>query len=146
MSDLIRFDPFGELLAMQRRLDRLFGSMVPASSREDSFETALDMYETDNEVVVKVAVPGFSPDDIQVTLTGDTLTVKGEVKKEQEERDEKRNYIKREIRRGSFQRVVVLPSGIKGDETKAEFENGVLVLTVPKAEEVKPKTIQVKSK
>lgn len=146
MSDLIRFDPFGELLAMQRRLDRLFGSMVPASSREDSFETALDMYETDNEVVVKVAVPGFSPDDIQVTLTGDTLTVKGEFKKEQEERDEKRNYIKREIRRGSFQRVVVLPSGIKGDETKAEFENGVLVLTVPKAEEVKPKTIQVKSK
>lgn len=146
MSDLIRLDPFGELLAMQRRLDRLFGTMAPAAPREESFETALDMYETENDVVVKVTVPGFTPDDIQVTLTGDTLTIKGEFKQEQEQRDEKRDYIRREIRRGSFQRSVALPSGIKADEAKAEFENGVLVLTVPKAEEEKPRTIQVITK
>ena len=146
MSELMRMDPFGELLAMQRRLDRMFGSLTPAMPGTDQFETALDMYETDNEVIVKLSVPGFKPEDIQVTLTGDTLTIKGEVKQDKEEKDEKRNYIRREIRRGAFQRTVMLPSGIKGDDTKAEFDKGMLVLTLPKAEEVKPKTIQVKTK
>ena len=146
MSDLIRLDPFGELLAMQRRLDRMYNNLYPTESRGEPTASALDMYETDNEVIVKVSVPGFKPEDLQITLTGDTLTIKGESKSEQEERDEKRNYIRREIRRGAFQRTVMLPSGVKGDETKAEFENGLLVLTVPKAEEAKSKTIQVKTK
>ena len=146
MSNLIRWDPYGEVLSLQRRMDRMFDSLYPAEPRAEQNTTALDMYETDNDVIVKVSVPGYKPEDIQVTLTGDTLTIKGEVKSEQEERDKKRNYIRREIRQGSFQRVVILPSGVKGDEAKAEFENGLLVLTVPKAEEVKPKTIQVKAK
>ena len=81
-----------------------------------------------------------------MTLTGDTLSIKGQVTSEQEDRDEKRSYIRREIRRGSFQRVIALPAGVKGDETKAEFENGLLVLTIPKVEETKPKTIQIKAK
>ena len=146
MSNLMRYDPFGELLSMQRRLDRLFGSMTPTVPGNETLESAMDMYETDNEVVVKMSVPGFKPEDIQVTLTGDTLTVKGEVKDEKEEKDEKRSYLRREIKRGSFQRAVMLPSGIKGEDTKAEFKDGVLVLTLPKAEEVKPRTIQVKTK
>ena len=146
MSELMRMDPFNELWSMQRRLDRLFGNMSPTAARNELTETELDMYETDNEIVVKVSVPGFKPEDIQVTLTGDTLSIKGEAKTEQEERDEKRNYLHREIRRGAFQRVVMLPAGVKGDEASAEFQNGMLVLTIPKAEETKPKTIQVKAK
>lgn len=145
MSNLVRLDPFGELLAMQRRLDRVLAH--PFSTTEaEAGETALDMYETDEAVVVKVAVPGYKPDDVQITLTGDTLTIKGEIKTEQENRDEKRNYLWREIRHSSFQRTVTLPSGAKGDDTKAEFENGELVLTIPKSEETKPRTIQVKAK
>jgi HSP20 family protein len=133
MSNLVRFDSFNELLFMQRQLDRLFGTFSPTAPKAEAFDTALDMYETDTE-------------DIQVTLTGDTLSIKGEVKSEQEDRDEKRSYIRREIRRGSFLRVLTLPVGIKGNDTKAEFENGLLVLTIPKAEETKPKTIQIKAK
>jgi HSP20 family protein len=146
MSNLVRWDPFNELLSMQRQLDRLFGTYSPTASKSEAFDTALDMYETDTEVTVKVAVPGFKPEDIQVTLTGDTLSIKGEVKDEQEKRDEKRSYMQREIRRSSFQRVLTLPVGIKGDEIKAEFENGLLVLSIPKAEETKPKTIQIRAK
>jgi HSP20 family protein len=146
MSNLVRFDPFNELLALQRQLDRVFGASAPTSSKTETFDTFLDMYETDTEVIVKVAVAGFTPEDIQVTLTGDTLSIKGEVKKEQQDRDDKRSYIRREIRRGSFLRVIELPAGIKGDDTKAEFENGLLVLTIPKTAETTPKTIQIKAK
>lgn len=146
MSNLVRFDPFYDLLAMQHQLCRLFGTYSPTAPKAEAFDTALDMYETDTEVIVKVAVAGFKPEDIHVTLTGDTLSIKGDVKSEQEDRDEKRSYIRREIRRGSFQRVITLPVGVKGDDTKAEFENGLLVLTIPKVEETKPKTIQIKAK
>jgi HSP20 family protein len=146
MSSLVRFDPFSELLSMQRQLDRLFGSFSPTTTKSEALETALDMYETETDVIVKVSVAGYKPEEIQVTLTGDTLNIKGETKSEQEDRDEKRSYIHREIRRGSFQRIVTLPVGVKGEDTKAEFENGLLVLTIPKAEETKPKTIQIKAK
>jgi|WetSurMetagenome_2_1015567.scaffolds.fasta_scaffold319110_1 HSP20 family protein len=146
MSNLVRFDPFSELLAMQRQLDRVFGTLSQTAAKTEESDTALDMYETDTDVIVQMAVAGFKPEDIQVTLTGDTLSIKGEVKSEHEDRDEKRSYIRREIRRGSFQRVVSLPVGVKGDDTTAEFKNGLLVLTIPKAEETKPKTIQIKAK
>jgi HSP20 family protein len=146
MSNLLRIDPFIELLSMQRQLDRLFGTYSPTAPKDEAFDTALDMYETDTEVIVRVSVAGFKPEDIQVTLTGDTLSIKGEVKSEQEDRDEKRTYIRREIRRGSFQRTLTLPVGTKGDDTRAEFENGLLVLTIPKAEETKSKMIQIKAK
>ena len=146
MSTLVRYDPFNDLLVMQHQLDRLFGTFTTAAPTAETSDTALDMYETDTEVIVKVAVAGFRPEDIEVTLTGETLSIKGEAKSEQEERDEKRSYIHREIRCSSFQRAIALPAGAKGDETKAEFENGLLVLTIPKVEETKPKTIQIKAK
>ncbi len=145
MSSLVRLDPFGELMSMQRRLDQLFDNLYPKESKEE-FPAALDMYETDKDIVVKLSVPGFKPEDLQITVTGDTLTIKGETKSEKEERDEKRNYIRREIVQGSFQRVVQLPAGVKADQIKAEFENGMLLLTAPKDESAKPKTIQIKAK
>jgi HSP20 family protein len=105
---------------------------------------AVDMYETDENVVVKTSVPGIKAEDIDITITGDTLTIKGETKAE--EKVEKANYIRQERRYGAFSRSVTLPTSIVAEEAKAEFENGVLTLTLPKAEEVKPKTIQVKTK
>jgi len=105
---------------------------------------AVDMYETDNDVVVKTAVPGVKPEDIDVSITGDVLTIKGETKAE--EKIEKANYIRQERRYGAFSRSITLPSTVVADKAAAEFENGVLTLTLPKAEEVKPKTITVKAK
>jgi len=105
---------------------------------------AVDVYETEDNVIVEAAMPGVKPEEIEVSLTGDVLTIKGETKAEKEVKEE--SYIRRERRYGSFCRSVSLPSGLEGDKAEAEFEHGVLKLTIPKAEEVKPKVIEVKTK
>jgi len=86
-------------------------------------------------------VPGIQPDDLDITLSGEMLTIKGEFKSEQ--KTEGGTTIRQERRYWSFERTLALPTQIVGDKAKAEFENGVLTLTLPKAEEVKPKTIKV---
>jgi len=95
-------------------------------------------------VVVKVAIPGVKPEDIDITVTGDTLSIKGEAKEETEVKRE--NYIRQERRYGAFSRSVTLPSGVETEKAEASFENGILTLNIPKAEEVKPKVIKVKSR
>jgi HSP20 family protein len=98
----------------------------------------------DDEVVVKATVPGVKPDDLHITITGDVLTIRGEVKQEEEVKEEA--YHIRERRYGTFSRSLPLPVPVLTDKAKAEFENGILTLTLPKAEEVRPKTIEVKAK
>jgi HSP20 family protein len=105
---------------------------------------AVDMYETDDTVVVKSAVPGIAAQDLDISITDDTLTIQGKTEAEEEVKEE--NYIYRERRYGSFSRSLTIPVQIEADEAEAAFENGVLTLTLPKAEKVKPKTIQVKAK
>jgi len=105
---------------------------------------AMDMYETPENVVVKTAVPGVKPEDIDITITGHTLTIAGETKAEKKVEEE--NYIRRERRYGRFSRSITLPSGVQGEKAEASFEDGLLTLTIPKAEEAKPKVIKVKSK
>jgi HSP20 family protein len=105
---------------------------------------AVDMYETDENVVVKTAIPGVTAEDIEVSVTGDTLTIRAETKKEEEVKRE--NYLRRERRFGSYCRSVTLPGGLEADKAKADYSDGVLMLSFPKAEEVKPKSIKVKTK
>jgi len=104
----------------------------------------VDVYETDDQLVVKATVPGVKPEEIEVTITGDLLTIKGEFK--QEGKVEKPNYLRQERRFGSFCRQVGLPAGVSTEKAKATFENGVLTLEMPKAEAVKPKTVKVVAK
>ncbi|HSJ85611.1 MAG TPA: Hsp20/alpha crystallin family protein, partial [Anaerolineales bacterium] len=104
----------------------------------------IDMYQTNDDVVVKAVVPGFRPDQVQISVTGDVLTIRGEVK--QEEENKERAWHIREHQFGSFERAVSLPVSVISDKATAEFENGVLTITLPKAEEVKPKAITIKAK
>ena len=147
--NLVRWEPWSDLVSLRDAMDRLFeesfvrpraGWLAPLSDGG----LAVDMYETDDEVVVKTAVPGVKSEDIDVSITGDVLTIKGETKTE--EKVERANYIRQERRYGAFSRSLSLPSTVVADKATAEFENGMLTLTLPKAEEVKPKTIQVKAK
>ena len=149
MSSLIRWDPFGDRSSFHHSIDRLFdesfvrpgfGFIAPISAAN----LAIDMYETKDDVVVKAALPGIKPEQVEVTITGDTLTIRGESKEENEVKEE--NYVRKERRFGSFSRCVTLPSGLKADKADATFENGVLTLKIPKTEESKPKTIKVKTK
>lgn len=146
MSNLVRWDPFGRLMSWPDIVRHMFESSLVRPSLLEPFgpDLALDMYETGDSVVVKVAVPGVKPDEIEVSVVGDTLTIRGETKVEEDV--EEQSYIRRERRYGKFSRTITLPTRLETDKAEAEFENGILVLTLPKAEEVKPKSIQVKVK
>lgn len=104
----------------------------------------IDMYQTDENVVVKTSLPGIKPEEVEITVTGDTLTIKGETKTEEEVKRE--NYLRQERRSGAFTRSILLPGSLQTDRAEASFENGVLTLNIPKAEETKPKQIKIKPK
>jgi HSP20 family protein len=134
------------MMTLREAMDRLFNDAVtrPLSLREVWSVPAVDMYQTDDDLVVKAALPGIKIDEVQINITGDVLTLKGEMKQE-EEKQEKAWHI-REQRFGSFERSIALPTNVVADKAKAEFENGILTITLPKADEVKPRTITVKAK
>lgn len=147
MSSLIRREPFEGMMSLQRAMDRLLEeSFVRPSLFDRVFgsDVALDVYETDDDIVLKASVPGVKPEDIKITLVGNTVSIEGEVKKEDEVQEE--CYLCRERRYGKFSRSVTLPKNVAADKASAEFENGVLTLTVPKVEEAKAKSIKVKVK
>ena len=149
MGSLIRWEPFSDLVSLRDAMDRLFEeSFVRPSSRLPApwglESLAIDMLETKDEVIVVTSVPGVKPEDIAISIIGDTLTIKGETKLEEEIR--RGNPIRQERRYGAFTRSVSLPAGLDADGAEAVFENGVLTLHIPKREEVKPKTIKVRAK
>ncbi len=145
--NLIRWEPFSELMSLRQAMDRLLeGSFVTPSRAFGGFDITVpvDMYQTENEVVVKTALPGIKPADVEVTITGDTLIIKGENKVE--EKVKREDYIYQEHRYGTFRRTVTLPGGLETNKAEANFENGILSLTIPKSEQVKPRSIKIKAK
>ena len=148
MSDLTRWEPAREMMTLREAMDRLFDDAFtrPLSLRDSLSMTtpAIDMYQTDNDVVVKASIPGIKAEEVQINITGDILTLKGEVKQEEERKD--KAWHVREHRFGSFERSVVLPTSVKSDKAEAVFENGILTINLPKADEAKPRTINIKAK
>jgi HSP20 family protein len=146
MADLIRWEPIG-VTSLRHAMDRLFedsfvrsGGLLPGVRAEGP---AVDMYQTDKEVVVKASLPGMKAEDVEITVTGDMLTLKGEYREEQEINEE--NYFRKEMRFGSFVRSLEIPVPVKVDKAEAVFEDGVLTLSLPKTEAVQPKSIKVKA-
>lgn len=146
MSNLIRWEPAREMMTLREAMDRLFDDAFtrPLSIDGGSTMPPIDMYQTDDEVVVKAAIPGFKADDVQINITGDVLSIRGEMRQENESKE--KSWQMREQRWGTFERRVALPTEVKADNAKAEFEDGILTITLPKAEEVRPKTINIKAK
>ena len=147
MSNLIRWEPAREMMTLREAMDRLFDDAFtsPLSLSGNNWSVpAVDMYQTDNEIVVKAALPGIKAEEVQINITGDVLSLKGEVKQNEEVKE--KAYHIREQRWGTFERTLVLPSNVVADKAKADFENGILTITLPKAEEAKPKTITIKTK
>ena len=147
MSNLTRWEPVREMMTLREAMDRLFDDAFtrPISLRDGGWSApAIDMFQTADEVVVKATLPGFSANDVQINVTGDLLTIRGELKQEAENKD--RSWHIREHRWGSFERSVTLPTAVVADRASADFSNGILTISLPKAEEVKPKTITVKAK
>ena len=147
MANLTRFDPIGEMVSLRSAMDRLFEDsfVSPLTWRTlangDGIAPPLDIHQTDDEIVVTAALPGVKPEDVEITMTGQSLSLRGELKAdEQVTRDQ---YLVRERRYGSFQRTMQLPVRVEGTRAEATFNDGVLTLRIPKAEEVKPRQIRI---
>lgn len=140
-----RWDPFREAVSLRDAMNSLFqDSFVRPMNGGGSVAYAtlpLDVSETENEFVVKGSLPGVKPEDVHITVHGDTLTIQGESKSEQEKKGERWHL--RERRFGSFQRSLSLSTPVNSDKAQAQFEQGVLTLTLPKSESAKPRQIKV---
>ncbi len=144
---LHRWEPFREMESLRDAIDRLFrdsfvhsrGTLAPAG--QGSF--ALDLAETADTFVVRAALPGIKPEDVEITAQGNTLTIRGQSQVEEERQGQ--NWLLRERQSGSFQRSLTLPTPITADQAEAQYENGILTLTLPKADEARPKQIKVGS-
>lgn len=144
---LQRWDPFDDMLSLRDAMDRLLQESFvrPASSFFSAGRGSLPLYlsEDENSYIVHATMPGVKPDDVQINVHGNTLTIRGESRSE--ENQERHNYLMRERRAVSFHRSVTLPGAVNADQAEAHYENGVLTLTLPKAEAAKPKQIKVQS-
>ena len=148
---LIRWDPFRELTTLQERMNRLFqdtwsgpgtmSSRGEESLAEGSFIPPVDVYEDEHSVVLKMEVPGIEQKDIDIRIENNILTVRGERKFEKEEKQE--NFQRVERRYGSFSRAFTLPPSMDTENVKADYEHGVLKVTLAKKAEAKPKQIKV---
>ncbi len=139
------WDPFREAISLSDAMNALLReSFIRPSSflaQDGTATLPLDVSETENEFVIKASLPGVKPEDVQITVHGDTLTIRGECKAEEEKKGEQWHL--RERRFGSFQRSVTLPVPVSSDRADARYEHGVLTLTLPKAEEARPRQIKI---
>ena len=139
-SSLVRRNQLGEAMPLQKAMERLMEDVFMPDPVEGG-AIALDVYETEDAVVLKATLAGVAPEDLEVTTLGREITIKGEIKSEK--MIEGKRYVLRERREGMFRRTVTLAENVLLDEATAEFQHGVLTLTVPKTEDTTVKTISV---
>jgi HSP20 family protein len=139
------WNPWDDMMSLREAMNRLLEDSYVRPVQGAAIATrgnlALDLFEDGDNVEVTATLPGMDPDDVEITVQGDVLVIKGQHKQEQERKQG--NYHLRERRVGSFYRAVQLPTAVQPDKAQVDFRNGVLHLTLPKAEETKPKTIRV---
>jgi HSP20 family protein len=144
---IMRWDPFEDVGTLRRAMDRLFDdffSPVRRTTREPgtmAWEPAVEMYETDGDVVIRAELPNIDPKSVDITVTGDAITLKGQTRHEEEHKG--RNYYRRELRYGAFARTLPLLTEVKSGEAKATYKDGVLEVQIPKSERVKPTSVKV---
>ncbi len=144
MRELQPWRPFSELERWRRRFESRFPRFFEDFEGEDSeFRLPIESYVKDGNVVVRADLPGLDPKDIEVSVIGNVLTIKGERKDEKEVKKE--NYFRREVSYGAFERHIILPEGAQTDKVKATFKNGVVEVTMPIAKEAGAKKIPLES-
>ena len=147
MMNLVRWNPFGEMTAMQNRINRMFNEPYWPTGRMDDdtgmgmWNPVVDLYEKDDHFVIKAELPGVNKKDIAIDLKDRVLTLSGERSYENEVKEE--NYYRRERSYGKFQRAFTLPADVDSDKIKAEFNDGLLNIEVPKPEQQKPKQVTI---
>ncbi len=145
--NIIKYDPFREMRSLQDEVNRLFASNFSRGGDNDLMRGAwspqVDIFENKNEIVLEAELPGMKPEDVNISIENNVLTLHGERKFEK--KDESDNFHRVERSYGSFTRSFTLPSTVSSENANAEFENGVLRLTLAKREEAKPRRIEIKA-
>lgn len=145
MTRLSRWDPLREMITMRQAMDRMLDEAFARGTETrgtGAWLLPMDAYITDEAIVIRADVPGLKPEEIDIRLEGDTLTIRGEIKREEENQ---RKYVLLERPTGKFERTLTINTPIDHDRVEASFKDGVLTLTLPKAEAVKPRQITVKA-
>jgi HSP20 family protein len=144
---LVEWSPFREAMPLRRLINQLFEDAVIAPGQtgavQQNLDLALDIMERDHDLIVKASLPGVKPEDVHASVENNILTIAGEIRDEQEQKDGR--YYCRERRYGRFARSVLLPSPVNADAAEARFEDGVLTITLPKTEEARPKRINLRT-
>jgi HSP20 family protein len=141
------WEPFKDMMTLRQAMDRLFDESFvrpnagAARSAERTYQLPLDAFTTNEALIVKASLPGINPDEVDITLDGDNLTLRATIKA-----DDEQNYVIRERPSGTFTRTLALNVPIQPDKVSAEFKHGVLTLTLPKAEAAKPRKITIRAK
>lgn len=144
MRTISRWEPFRGAATLQEQVNRLFGEVLDRSGQQSSLTSwapAVDIYETEHELVVKADLPDVDPKDLDIRVENNVLTIRGERKFEKKVSEE--NYLRVERTYGAFSRSFSLANTVNSEAIKADYQNGVLTLSVPKREEAKPKQIKV---
>ncbi len=145
--NIVRYDPFRDLRSLQDEVNRLFGSTLSRGSDEQMFGGAwtpsVDIYENKDNIVLEAELPGMKSEDVDISIENNVLTISGERKFEK--KDEGDNFHRVERGYGSFTRSFTLPPTVSSENATAEFENGILHLTLAKREEAKPRRIEIKA-
>jgi HSP20 family protein len=143
---IIRWDPFRDMVTLREKMNRLFEDAVTGRGEDkditsSSWAPAVDIFENENELVLTAEIPGIDEKDVEIKIEDNTLTLKGERKFEKETKEE--NYHRIERSYGSFYRAFTLPQSVDAEKVQAEHENGVLKITMPKRQELKPRTVRI---
>jgi HSP20 family protein len=148
MSNVIRWSPVSDLMSLHNAMDRLFGDTLGLGSGQSRTVGAvgegylpLDVYQTEKEWVIRAAVPGIDPQNVEVTSDGGQISIRGEIKLPEGSHPD--TYWLRENFYGKFSRVLTLPEEALGEQARAQFVNGMLILMVPKAQPAKPKSVKI---
>lgn len=146
MTKLTRWNPLREMQEMNEMMDRFFNDprtgRMRDYERERAWRMPMDAYSTDDEIVIRMELPGVSADDVNITLEDNVLSISGELKP----REDEQTYLMQERPAGRFERALSVSTPVDVDKADASFKDGVLTLRLPKAEQVKPRTIQIKKK
>lgn len=146
---IIRWQPWQEMDNLRRQMDRLFDDFMHTSSElpllpkttEATWAPAIELKETDSDILLKAQIPGIEANDLDIQVTQDAVSITGE--KQEESKTEEKGLFRSEFRYGQFQRLIPLPASINNEQIKSEFKNGVLTLTLPKLAETAPKVVKV---
>ncbi|RUR75702.1 Hsp20/alpha crystallin family protein [Chlorogloeopsis fritschii PCC 9212] len=139
---LIRWQPFQEMETIRRQMDRMFDELTGVNREYmTTWAPAIELEDTEDNLILRAEIPGVEGKDLDVQVARESVSIAGETR--HESKTEERGYFRSEFRYGKFQRTIPLPTPIKNDQVQAEFKNGILILTLPKAEEAKKRVVKI---